>query len=154
MTPIPFDSGAVVRGLYSILPELVVIATAIAVRWPTSLPERGKKPWPPRIAGIAVAILSALSLGPGGSTGFLRNDPARRGGLFVTLVVLATALLTLLMATGYSSGGDQKGSFYALLLFSTAGSLHGEGDGSHDRLPRLETMSIPIYCLAGSTGTR
>jgi len=44
-------------------------------------------------------------------------------GLFITLVILATTLLTLLMAPATPSGGTQKGEFYALLLFSTAGML-------------------------------
>ena len=31
MPPIPIDAGALVRSLYSVLPELIVIATALAV---------------------------------------------------------------------------------------------------------------------------
>ena len=126
MTPIPFDKVALVQGLYSILPELVVIATAIAVLLADLvLPERGKKTLCHLgIAGTAVALMAALSLGPGridGFSGLIVHDGM---GLFITLVVLATALITLMMATGYSEWeGTQKGEFYALLLFSTAGML-------------------------------
>ena len=153
MTPIPFDQAALVRGLYSILPELVVIATAIAVLLADLvLPERGKKTLCHLgIAGTAVAILAALSLGPGRIDGFSGMIVHDGMGLFVTLVVLATALLTLLMATGYSEWeGTQKGEFYALLLFSTAGMLFmAKGTDLMTVFLGLETMSIPIYCLVG-----
>ena len=153
MTPIPFDKAALIQGLYSILPELVVIATAIAVLLADLvLPERGKKTLCHLgIAGTAVAILSALSLGPGridGFSGMIVHDGV---GLFITLTILATALLTLLMATGYSEWeGTQKGEFYALLLFSTAGMLFmAKGTDLMTVFLGLETMSIPIYCLVG-----
>ena len=44
MTPILFDKAALIQGLYSILPELILIATAIAVLLADLvLPEIGKK---------------------------------------------------------------------------------------------------------------
>jgi NADH:ubiquinone oxidoreductase subunit 2 (subunit N) len=68
MTPILFDKAALIQGLYSILPELVVIATAIAVLLADLvLPERAKKTLCHLgIAGTAVAILAALSTGSPG----------------------------------------------------------------------------------------
>ena len=153
MTPIPFDKAALIQGLYSILPELVVIATAIVVLLADlALPERGKKSLCHLgIAGIAVAILATLSLGPGRIDGFSGMIVHDGMGLFVTLVILGTALLTLLMATGYSEWeGTQKGEFYALLLFSTAGMLFmAKGTDLMTVFLGLETMSIPIYCLVG-----
>ncbi|HEU4949265.1 MAG TPA: hypothetical protein VFT11_00740, partial [Candidatus Deferrimicrobiaceae bacterium] len=90
MTPIPFDQAALVQGLYSILPELVVIATAIAVLLADlALPERGKKRLCHLgIAGTVVAILATLSLGPvqiDGFSGMIVHDGV---GLFVTLTIL------------------------------------------------------------------
>ena len=153
MTPIPFDKAALFQGLNSILPELLVIATAIGVLLADLvLPERGKKSLCHLgIAGIAVAILAALSLGPGRIDGFSGMIVHDGMGLFVTLVILGTALLTLLMATGYSEWeGTQKGEFYALLLFSTAGMLFmAKGTDLMTVFLGLETMSIPIYCLVG-----
>lgn len=85
MTPIPFDKAALIQGLNSILPELVVIGTAIAVLLADLLlPERGKKRLCHLgIAGTAVAILAALSLGPGridGFSGMIVHDGV---GLFI-----------------------------------------------------------------------
>ena len=99
MTPILFDKVALIRGLYSILPELVVIATAIAVLLADLfLPERGKKRLCHLgIAGIAVAILATLSLGPGRIDGFSGMIVHDGMGLFVTLTILAVTFLTLLM---------------------------------------------------------
>ena len=153
MMPIPFDQAALVQGLYSILPELVVIATAIAVLLADlALPERGKKTLCHLgIAGTAVAILATLWLGLGRIDGFSGMIVHDGMGLFITLTILVTTLLTLLMATGYSEWeGTQKGEFYALLLFSTAGMLFmAKGTDLMTVFLGLETMSIPIYCLVG-----
>ncbi|GAB4227670.1 MAG: NADH-quinone oxidoreductase subunit N [Deltaproteobacteria bacterium] len=153
MTPAPFDTAALVQGLSSVLPEVVVIATALAVLLADLvLPERGKKTLCGiGIAGTVAAFLCALSLGPGridGFSGMIVHDGV---GFFITLTVLAATLLTLLMATGYSGWeGTQKGEFHALLLFSAAGMLFlAKGTDLMTVFLGLETMSIPIYCLVG-----
>ena len=99
MTPIPFDQAALVQGLYSILPALILIATAIAVLLADLvLPEIGKKRLCHLgISGTATAILAALSLGPGRIDGFSGMIVHDGMGLFVTLTILAVTFLTLLM---------------------------------------------------------
>jgi hypothetical protein len=153
MAPIPIDIPALVRSLCSILPELIVIAAAIAVLLADLFLPEGRK----RIlcgigiAGVAAAIGAALWLGPGkieGFSGMIAHDGM---GLFATLTILGVVLLTLLMATGYAEWeGTQKGEFYALLLLSTAGMLiMAKGTDLMTVFLGLETMSIPIYCLVG-----
>ncbi len=153
MTPIAMDTGALVRGLYCILPEMVVIGTAILVLLADLLlPEEGKKRLCHlSVAGVAAAILSALWLGPGKIEGFSGMIVHDGMGLFFTLTILAAALLTLMMATGYSEWeGTQKGEFYALILLSTSGMLFmAEGTDLMTVFLGLETLSIPIYCLVG-----
>jgi len=61
-------------------------------------------------------------------------------------VILATTLLTLLCTATPVEG--RKRGVHALLLFSTAGCLHGEGDGFMTVFLGLETM-IPSTALVG-----
>jgi NADH-quinone oxidoreductase subunit N len=50
----------------------------------------------------------------------------------------------------FSWEGTQKGEFYALFLFSTAGMLFmAKGTDLMTVFLGLETMSIPLYCLVG-----
>ncbi len=153
MAPIPVDIPALIRGLYSILPELVVIGTAIGILLADLFLPEGRKGvlCGIGIAGVAAAILAALWLGPGkieGFSGLIVHDGM---GLFFALTILSVALLTLMMATGYSDWeGTQKGEFYALLLLSAAGMLFmAKGSDLLTVFLGLETMSIPIYCLVG-----
>jgi NADH-quinone oxidoreductase subunit N len=153
MAPIPIDTAALIRSLYSILPELVVIATAIAVLLADLfLPERrGGVLCGIGIVGVGAAIVAEVWLGPQrieGFSGMIVHDGL---GLFATLTILGVALLTLMMATGYAEWeGTQKGEFYALLLLSVAGMLFmAKGTDLMTVFLGLETMSIPIYCLVG-----
>jgi len=90
-----------------------VIGTAILVLLADLVvPERGRGTLcGVSIAGTALAILSAVALGPGRIEGFSGMIVHDGMGLFVTLTILAAALLTFLMATGYSEWeGRRKGS--------------------------------------------
>jgi NADH-quinone oxidoreductase subunit N len=153
MAPIPIDGPALIQGLRSILPELVVIGTAIVVLLADLFlaDDRKKVLCGIGIAGVALAMVAALSLGSGRIEGFSGMIVHDGFGLFITLTVLAAALLTLLMATGYSEWeGTQKGEFYALLLISTSGMLFmAKGTDLMTVFLGLETLSIPIYCLVG-----
>jgi NADH-quinone oxidoreductase subunit N len=153
MPPIAIDAAALIRGLYSILPELVLIGTAILVLLADLfVPEEGKGTLCGiGIAGTAAAILSAMALGPGKIEGFSGMIVHDGMGFFVTLTILAAAFLTLLMATGYSAWeGTHKGEFYALLLISTSGMLFmAKGTDLMTVFLGLETLSIPIYVLVG-----
>ncbi|MBI5905876.1 MAG: NADH-quinone oxidoreductase subunit N [Deltaproteobacteria bacterium] len=153
MAPIPVDGPALIQGLYSILPELVVIGTAIVVLLADLFlaDDRKKLLCGIGIVGVALSMFAALSLGSGRIEGFSGMIVHDGMGLFFTLTILAAALLTLLMATGYSEWeGTQKGEFFALLLISTAGMLFmAKGTDLMTVFLGLETLSIPIYCLVG-----
>ncbi|RJP21746.1 MAG: NADH-quinone oxidoreductase subunit N [Deltaproteobacteria bacterium] len=153
MAPIPIDGPALIQGLYSILPELVVIGTAVVVLLADLFlaDDRKKLLCGIGIAGVALSMFAALSLGSGRIEGFSGMIVHDGMGLFFTLTILAAALLTLLMATGYSEWeGTQKGEFYALMLISTSGMLFmAKGTDLMTVFLGLETLSIPIYCLVG-----
>src|SRR5512138_1112332 len=121
MTPIPVDIPALTRSLYSILPEIVVVATALCVLFAdlfTSEKNRGGL-CVLSLLGVAVALFLTFALRPvriEGFSGMVVNDGL---GAFFGIVILCACGLTLLMATGYSEWeGTDKGEFYALLLLS------------------------------------
>ena len=153
MEPVSVHMQSLVPGLWSILPEMILIAAAIVVLLSDLYlaDERKKLLCHLSIAGAAAAMLAVLWLGTGrieGFSGMIVHDGL---GAFSSLTILAAALLTLLMSVGYSEWeGTRKGEFYALLLLSVAGMLFmAKGTDLMTVFLGLETMSIPIYCLVG-----
>ena len=153
MNPIPVDVQSLVRGLYCVLPEMILIAAAVAVLLTDLFLAEGRKRILCDIAvtGAVAAILAVLWLGPvriEGFSGMIVHDGL---GVFSSLTILVVALLTLLMSIGYSEWeGTRKGEFYALLLLSVAGMLFlAKGTDLMTVFLGLETMSIPVYCLVG-----
>jgi len=153
MPPIPIDANALIRSLYSVLPEAAVIVTALIVLLADLFlaEERKGLLCGIGIAGVAAALLAGFWLGPERIEGFSGMIVHDAMGLFFTLTILGVALLTLLMATGYAEWeGTRNGEFYALLLLSTAGMLiMAKGTDLMTVFLGLETMSIPVYCLVG-----
>ncbi len=151
--PISIDIQSLIRGLWCILPEAVLIAAAIAVLLTDLFIAEGRKMilCAIGIAGAAGSILAVLWLGTvriEGFSGMIVHDGL---GLFSSLTILAATLLTLMMSIGYSEWeGTRKGEFYALLLLSVVGMLlMAKGTDLMTVFLGLETMSIPIYCLVG-----
>ena len=153
MPPIAADVPALVKSVSSILPEIVVVATALFVLFlDVVLPEENRRVlcWV-SLFGIAAALLSVFALGPAkieGFSGMIAHDGL---GAFFDLVILAACALTLLMATGYSEWeGTHKGEFYSLILLSTSGMMFmAKGTDLMAVFLGLETLSIPIYVLVG-----
>ncbi len=153
MTPIPVDFAELSRGVGSILPEIVVVATAIAVLlFDLATDEKRKEV----LCWVSIAgVLAALAVVFGIPTskvptfsGMIVHDGL---GAFFDVVILAAAGLSLLMASGFGKWeGTQKGEFYALLLLSTSGMMiMAKGTDLMTIFLGLETLSIPIYVLVG-----
>jgi NADH-quinone oxidoreductase subunit N len=139
------------------LPEIVLCAWAMLVLI-VDVAQKGSRSEPSRpsigwlaLAGVVLTAVATLSLwnvraSPGPA--MMALDRFR---IFIDLVILASAALTLLMAQGYlDRRGINRGEFHALVLFSTAGMLMMAG--ARDLLMvfiGLELLSIPIYCLVG-----
>jgi NADH-quinone oxidoreductase subunit N len=153
MTPIPMDSHALAMSVYSILPEIVVVSTALLVLFlDLVLPEeKGRFLCWASLSGVAVALFSVFALGPARIEGFSGMVVHDGLGAFFDMVILAACGLTLLMATGYSEWeGTHKGEFYSLLLLSTSGMMFmAKGTDLMTIFLGLETLSIPIYVLVG-----
>jgi NADH-quinone oxidoreductase subunit N len=153
MAPIPIDPQALLSGAYSILPEIVVVATALVVLFADLvLPEENKRVLcGVSIFGIALSLFSVFAMGPGKIGGFSGAVVHDGLGAFFEIVILSACALTLLMATGYSEWeGTHKGEFYSLLLLSTSGMMFmAKGNDLMTIFLGLETLSIPIYVLVG-----
>ncbi|MGE5753318.1 MAG: NADH-quinone oxidoreductase subunit N [Deltaproteobacteria bacterium] len=153
MPPIAIDPQALLTGLYSILPETVVVATAIFVLFvDLVLPEENKRILcGVGIAGIALSLFAVFAMGPSRIQGFSGMVVHDGLGAFFEIVILCACALTLLMATGYSEWeGTHKGEFYSLLLLSTSGMMFmAKGTDLMTIFLGLETLSIPIYVLVG-----
>jgi NADH-quinone oxidoreductase subunit N len=74
-----------------------------------------------------------------------------RFGSWMSMLVLLTTIIWLLTAQGYFSRGSEKADRLALALFATCGGLMLCG---YQNLTMLflgvETLSVPLYVLAGS----
>jgi NADH-quinone oxidoreductase subunit N len=153
MAPLTVDVAALLTSVTSILPEIVVVATALFVLLlDLALPEERKHLLcGAGIAGIGVALFSVYVLGPGRIEGFSGMIVHDGMGAFFDVVILAACALTLMMATGYSEWeGTHKGEFYGLLLLSTSGMMFmAKGTDLMTVFLGLETLSIPIYVLVG-----
>ena len=153
MAPISIDPQTLLTGLYSILPEILVVATALLVLFlDLALPEENKRVlcWV-SLAGIALSLFAVFAMGPGKISGFSGAVVHDGLGAFFEIVILSACALTLLMATGYSEWeGTHKGEFYSLLLLSTSGMMFmAKGTDLMTIFLGLETLSIPIYVLVG-----
>jgi NADH-quinone oxidoreductase subunit N len=153
MPPIAIDAQALLTGLYSILPEIIVVATALFVLFfDLVLPEENKRVLcGVSLVGIALSLFAVFAMGPGKIGGFSGAVVHDGLGAFFEIVILSACALTLLMATGYSEWeGTHKGEFYSLLLLSTSGMMFmAKGTDLMTIFLGLETLSIPIYVLVG-----
>jgi NADH-quinone oxidoreductase subunit N len=153
MVPIAIDAQALLRSTYSILPEILVVATALFVLFvDLVLPEENKRVLcGVSIVGVALSLFAVFAMGPARISGFSGAVVHDGLGAFFEIVILSACALTLLMATGYSEWeGTHKGEFYSLLLLSTSGMMFmAKGTDLMTVFLGLETLSIPIYVLVG-----
>jgi NADH-quinone oxidoreductase subunit N len=153
MVPIAIDAQALLRSTYSILPEILVVATALFVLFvDLILPEENKRVLcGVSIIGVALSLFAVFAMEPARISGFSGAVVHDGLGAFFEIVILSACALTLLMATGYSEWeGTHKGEFYSLLLLSTSGMMFmAKGTDLMTVFLGLETLSIPIYVLVG-----
>lgn len=138
--------------LQIILPELIVAAAALIVAvWGVFLsPERhGILRWVSGL-GVVLALRVVLTLPPAGTAfgGMYVRDQLTNA---VQAVALVAAVLVLMLSVEYVERTHlESGEYYALVLVSALGGMVMAG--SADLLMLflgLETLSIPLYVLAG-----
>jgi NADH-quinone oxidoreductase subunit N len=150
----PFSLAGISQSLNIVLPEMIVIGTALVVLLADLfLPEDNKRPLAfLGTAGTLLALFATVSLGYGsheyGFSGMVAND-----GLawFTNVSILCATAMVLLMSTSYGEWeGTQKGEFHSLILLSASGMmLMARGTDLMTVFLGLETLSIPIYVLVG-----
>ncbi len=138
-------------------PILVLVLTAMVALVLDLLPSGGKKAHVALFClfGVACAMgLAALfhgAVGEGRQYAFADAVVLDGFALFFDLVVLASTGLTILLSLSYLEvEGLNYGEYYALLLFSAVGGMIMAS--SADLITiflGLETLSIPLYVLAG-----
>lgn len=138
-------------------PMLVLVLTAIVALVLDLLPSGGKKA---HVAGfclfgvacaMALAALFYRAVGEGQQYAFADAVVLDGFALFFDLVILGSTGLTILLSLSYLEvEGLNYGEYYALLLFSAVGGMIMAS--SADLITiflGLETLSIPLYVLAG-----
>lgn len=137
--------------LISTLPELVLVATALALLILEVLktPPRARFVWV-ALAGIAIAFILEFTQPLEGQfySGMIAVDRFSR---FFDMIFLVTAAATMLIAIPYLRRTlEERGEYYALLIFATLGMMFMAK--AHDLtivFLGLELLSIPLYVLVG-----
>ncbi len=144
-----------------VLPELVLVAFAIAGLLYEALAKRAEPLVHLSIGLIGVALAAATSLSlwswDGAATVLGGTVAADRFAVLARLLLLAIAALGLLLGYEYfaRSGDEQKGEFTPLLLFATSGmTLIVAAADLIVTFLALEILSLSLYVLTGLTGRR
>src|SRR3989475_9779519 len=139
--------------LVAVYPEIIVTAVAMLVLVVDALLDRRRtSPALPviTIAGLLVALASVFDFVPAGAyfRGFVTIDAFTSffRAVFIVLAIFAAAVSPAYLARR----GVPAGEYYAIICFSTVGAMTIALSSDLITLfIGLETMTIPIYVLAG-----
>jgi NADH-quinone oxidoreductase subunit N len=147
-----------VRDLALIAPELILtLAACVALVMEVVLPYR-KSRWVAyfSLAALALAAASLVALWRPGApvlTGFYGMIRVDGFALFFKLIFLVSAALTVAISMRFLDvEGEQRGEFYALLLFATVGMMFlASGYDLIALYISLELMALTFYVLVAYT---
>ncbi len=138
--------------LHIIAPALIVAVSAIVVLVGELIVPAGQKRWLGyiSIAGLIVAGVAAVSLWGSNTAGFRGMVIADNYGLFLTLVIILGAILTILLSLDFlHSHRIEQGEFFVLLLASVSGMIvMATATDLVIVFLGLELVSLPLYILA------
>ena len=136
----------------ALLPLIIVVATGIIVMLADLfIADKRSLGWVSLIGVLLAAVVGAMQQGMPGFDPAFQNMALTDGyAHFFNLIFLSAAALSILVALGYLGRiGLQKGEYYALLLFSTAGMMMMAAAADLILIfLGLETMSIALYIMA------
>ncbi len=136
----------------ALLPLLIVVVTGIIVMVADLFTaDKRSLGWVSLIGVLLAAVVGVMQQGMPGFDPAFQNMAVTDGyAHFFNLIFLSAAALSILVALGYLGRvGLQKGEYYTLLLFSTAGMMMMAA--ATDLILvflGLETMSIALYVMA------
>jgi NADH-quinone oxidoreductase subunit N len=139
--------------LIVITPELIIVATGIVVLVAGLFIRENRNLWLALVSltGLAMAMVAVIGLWGQAITGLGGMAVADHFALFLGGVFLIVAALTVLASVAYRPVRDaDRGEYYALVLFATAGMmLMAAGTNLVVLFLGLEMFSICLYILAG-----
>ena len=141
------------RDVTAVYPEIIVTAVAMIVLVTDAVLDRRRAPTALpiiTIAGLVVALASVFNVVPAGQyfRGFVTVDAFATffRAVFIILAVFAAAVSPAYLARRMVPAGE----YYAIICFSTVGAMTIALSADLITLfIGLETMTIPIYVLAG-----
>lgn len=102
------------------------------------------------IGGLVFAFIANLLVYNTNETAFMGMFVADQFSGFMNIIVLLTAIISVLMSVDYlKRAGIERGEYYILLLLSTAGAMFMSS--ANDLIAvfvALELLSIPLYVMA------
>jgi NADH-quinone oxidoreductase subunit N len=149
------DIATSVANWQAALPGIVVALTALAVMSTDLLLRDGGRGVLAGIGvvglGAAVAVAVSAWSGNADPAAFQNMLRADRYGLFFTIVICASAALTLFMSVEFvREWGLPAGDYYTLVLLSTTGMIFlALANDLIVVFVALETMSVGVYVLSG-----
>jgi len=147
------DPQTLLISLKAILPELILLVTAIVVLlYDLILPEENRGVSAGVAStGVVASFISLKFVGTAKVIAFSGMIEMDAFGAFFTIIILVALLLTLMLSRSYNEWeGIQQGEYYALLLFSATGMVvMAKAADLMALFLGLELLSIPIYVLVG-----
>ncbi len=135
-----------------IAPAIVVAVTALLVLLGelATPPERKRLLGYLSIAGLLVAMVAAITLWDVNVSAFRGMIVADNFGLFLTLVIIVGAILSILLSIDFvHKQGIEQGEYYVLMLASVTGMIvMATASDLVVVFLGLELLSLPLYILA------
>lgn len=141
-----------------IAPALIVAVTALIVLLGEVIVLAGRKRWPgyTSLIGLLIAGGAAMGLWGAKASAFRGMVVADSFGLFLTLVILIGAALSILLSMDFvRAHAIDQGEYYVLLLTSVAGMITmATATDLIVVFLGLELLSLPLYILAAFQRTK
>ena len=138
--------------LFTLLPNILLIIWACALLLVDLFIPKNRKSTTALLAAFGLAIVMGIVLAQAGREMTAFNDMITVDGfsVFLSILFLATGLLSIALAHGYLKRmGIERGEYYTLMLFSISGMLlMAQASNLIVIFLGLELLSIPLYVLA------
>ncbi len=153
----PLDPRIISETIAAVIPVASVMVTAMVVLLLGAFNSKSTKALLPFLSIAGVGITAVLTLGGQGETFQVEGMHALDGfSIAFDLILLAAVAFAIAISASYiNREGLDRGEYYCLMLFSTAGAMLMAGASNLILIfLGLELLSIPLYVLAGFARTK